>query len=219
VFCRRLPTSAEIHNTFVAVADEWLLTKKRALTPATWQRDHDQIHKWVVPYLGDRPIASIDNPNNAGLADPLGEGSEDRQSILQCGCRQSSCCPSCISFATCLPRRLVTVSNLKLSSRSRLKPAYSTSAPNSWDGCTGHSTSAGYISFRRTLSWPLGGPKESAPQHCYKSPEPAAVPCGCARSVSRPSGRYAFVSFGLKITRQLSFDLLDAGQAGIERFR
>src|SRR3979409_1156500 len=46
-------------NTFVAGADEWLLTKKKAPTPATWQRDHDQIHKWVVPYLGNRPIASI----------------------------------------------------------------------------------------------------------------------------------------------------------------
>lgn len=28
----------------------------------TWQRDHDQIHKWVVPYLGNRPIASIEAP-------------------------------------------------------------------------------------------------------------------------------------------------------------
>ena len=49
-------------NTFVAVADEWLLTKKNALTPATWQRDHDQLHKWVVPYLCNRPIASIEAP-------------------------------------------------------------------------------------------------------------------------------------------------------------
>jgi hypothetical protein len=36
-------------NTFAAVAYEWLLTRKEALTPATWQRDHDQIHKWVAP--------------------------------------------------------------------------------------------------------------------------------------------------------------------------
>jgi integrase len=49
-------------NTFLAVADEWLLTKKKALTPATWQRDHDQLHKWVVPYLGNRPIAFIEAP-------------------------------------------------------------------------------------------------------------------------------------------------------------
>jgi integrase len=58
---RRAEHDAEI-NTFVAVADEWLLTKKNALTPATWERDHRQIHKWVVPYLGNKPIASIEAP-------------------------------------------------------------------------------------------------------------------------------------------------------------
>jgi hypothetical protein len=36
---RRAEHDAET-NTFVAVADEWLLTKKNALTPATWERDH-----------------------------------------------------------------------------------------------------------------------------------------------------------------------------------
>jgi integrase len=50
-------------NTFVAVADEWLLTKKNALTPATWERDHRQLHKWVVPYLGNKPISSIEAPD------------------------------------------------------------------------------------------------------------------------------------------------------------
>jgi integrase len=59
---RRAEHDAEI-NTFVAVADEWLLTKKNALTPATWERDHRQIHKWVVPYLGNKPIASIEAPD------------------------------------------------------------------------------------------------------------------------------------------------------------
>ena len=49
-------------NTFVAVADEWLLTKKESLTPAKWARDHRQLHKWVVPYLGTRPIAAIEAP-------------------------------------------------------------------------------------------------------------------------------------------------------------
>jgi integrase len=58
---RRAEHDAEI-NTFVAVADEWLLTKKNVLTPATWERDHRQIHKWVVPYLGNKPIASIEAP-------------------------------------------------------------------------------------------------------------------------------------------------------------
>ncbi|HKT74322.1 MAG TPA: integrase arm-type DNA-binding domain-containing protein [Steroidobacteraceae bacterium] len=52
-----------ITNTFVAVADEWLLTKKNAMTPATWARDHRQIHKWVAPHLGNKPIASIEAPD------------------------------------------------------------------------------------------------------------------------------------------------------------
>lgn len=50
-------------NIFMAVADEWLLTKKSALTPATRERDRRQIHKWVVPYLGSKPISSIDAPD------------------------------------------------------------------------------------------------------------------------------------------------------------
>lgn len=49
-------------NTFVAVADEWLMTKKRSLSAGTWQRDHDQLHNWVVPYLGNRPISAIEAP-------------------------------------------------------------------------------------------------------------------------------------------------------------
>jgi len=49
-------------NTFVALADEWLMTKKRSLSAGTWQRDHDQLHNWVVPYLGNRPIAAIEAP-------------------------------------------------------------------------------------------------------------------------------------------------------------
>jgi Arm DNA-binding domain/Phage integrase, N-terminal SAM-like domain len=49
-------------DTFVAIIDEWLLTKKNSLTPATWERDHNQLHKWVVPYLGNRPISAIEAP-------------------------------------------------------------------------------------------------------------------------------------------------------------
>jgi len=49
-------------DTFVAIIDEWLLTKKKSLTPATWERDHNQLHKWVVPYLGNRPISAIEAP-------------------------------------------------------------------------------------------------------------------------------------------------------------
>jgi integrase len=49
-------------NTFAAVAGEWLLIKKKSLSPGTWQRDHDQLQKFVVPYLGNRPIAVIEAP-------------------------------------------------------------------------------------------------------------------------------------------------------------
>jgi integrase len=47
----------------VAVADEWLLTRKNALTPATWDRDHRHLHKGVVPYLGNKPISLIEAPD------------------------------------------------------------------------------------------------------------------------------------------------------------
>lgn len=60
---RRQAERSAAANTFVAVADEWLMTKKRSLAPGTWQRDHDQLHKWVVPYLGIRPIAAIEAPD------------------------------------------------------------------------------------------------------------------------------------------------------------
>src|SRR3569832_1324217 len=40
-----------VTNMFTAIADEWLLTKKSSLTESTWERDRQQIHKWVVPYL------------------------------------------------------------------------------------------------------------------------------------------------------------------------
>jgi hypothetical protein len=47
---RRAEHDAET-NTFAAVADEWLLTKKASLTESTWERDRQQVHKWVIPYL------------------------------------------------------------------------------------------------------------------------------------------------------------------------
>jgi hypothetical protein len=39
------------------------LTKKNSLTPARWARDRRQIFKWVVPYLGNKPIGSIEAPD------------------------------------------------------------------------------------------------------------------------------------------------------------
>jgi integrase len=60
---KRRAEEASATNTFKAVADEWLLTKKNALTPATWARDYRQVHKWVTPYLGSKPISSIEAPD------------------------------------------------------------------------------------------------------------------------------------------------------------
>jgi Phage integrase, N-terminal SAM-like domain len=56
---RRAESDAKT-NTFLAVADEWLLTKKASLTESTWERDRQQVHKWVIPYLGNKPIASLE---------------------------------------------------------------------------------------------------------------------------------------------------------------
>jgi hypothetical protein len=39
------------------------MIKRRSVAPGSWQRDHDQLHKWVVPYLGNQPIAAIEAPD------------------------------------------------------------------------------------------------------------------------------------------------------------
>ena len=49
-------------DTFAAVAEEWLETKRKALTESTWARDRDQLVKLVGPYLGNRPITEIEAP-------------------------------------------------------------------------------------------------------------------------------------------------------------
>ena len=49
-------------ETFAALAEEWLETKKATLTQSTWQRDRDQLVKLVGPYLGNRPIADLEAP-------------------------------------------------------------------------------------------------------------------------------------------------------------
>lgn len=56
---RRAERSAR-QETFAALAEEWLETKKATLTESTWQRDRDQLVKLVGPYLGKRPIAEIE---------------------------------------------------------------------------------------------------------------------------------------------------------------
>ena len=49
-------------DTFRAIAQEWLLTKKETVSEGTWQRDHDQLVKMVGPRIGKRPIAEIEAP-------------------------------------------------------------------------------------------------------------------------------------------------------------
>jgi len=50
-------------DTFAAVAEEWLETKRATLTDSTWQRDKDQLFKIVGPHLGKKPIAAIEAPD------------------------------------------------------------------------------------------------------------------------------------------------------------
>lgn len=50
-------------DTFEAVAREFLETKRNTLEPSTWKRDADQLTQMVYPYLGNKPIASIEAPD------------------------------------------------------------------------------------------------------------------------------------------------------------
>jgi integrase len=47
-------------DTFGLIAEEWLQMKRKVLSQGTWERDHYQLTKVVGPYLGNRPIASIE---------------------------------------------------------------------------------------------------------------------------------------------------------------
>jgi integrase len=58
---RKAEKSAQAES-FAAVAEEWLETKKNSLSESTWARDRDQLVKLVGPYLGRRPIAQIEAP-------------------------------------------------------------------------------------------------------------------------------------------------------------
>jgi len=48
-------------DSFQAVAAEWL-GKRGNLDPGTVQRDYDRLRKFIYPYLGNRPIGSIEAP-------------------------------------------------------------------------------------------------------------------------------------------------------------
>jgi integrase len=60
---KRRAESVARADTFAAIADEWLQTKKATLSPGTWQRDRDQLVKLVGPDLGKKPIATIEAPD------------------------------------------------------------------------------------------------------------------------------------------------------------
>jgi len=57
---KRQAEKAARADTFAAVADEWLSTKKATLSAGTWKRDRDQLVKLVGPDLGREPIAKIE---------------------------------------------------------------------------------------------------------------------------------------------------------------
>jgi len=58
---RKAEKSADT-ETFAAIAEEWLESKKSTLAEGTWQRDRDQLVKLVGPYIGTRPVADIEAP-------------------------------------------------------------------------------------------------------------------------------------------------------------
>jgi integrase len=49
-------------DTFNAVAAEWLQTRRGALTQGSWERDREHLLNFVGPYLGSKPIGSIEPP-------------------------------------------------------------------------------------------------------------------------------------------------------------
>ena len=59
---KRKSEKAAQADTFAAVAEEWLETKRKTLTQSTWARDRDQLVKLVGPYLGSRAISQIEAP-------------------------------------------------------------------------------------------------------------------------------------------------------------
>lgn len=49
-------------DTFIAVAEEWLQTRRGALTQGSWERDREHLLNFVGPYLGKKSIGSIEPP-------------------------------------------------------------------------------------------------------------------------------------------------------------
>jgi integrase len=60
---KRKAESAATVDTFEAIALEFLASKRLTLRASTWQRDSDQLTQMIFPYLGSKPIASIEAPD------------------------------------------------------------------------------------------------------------------------------------------------------------
>ena len=50
-------------DVFQLVAEEWIALQKNKLQPATLARIRDRLTSWIYPYVGSRPIASIEAPD------------------------------------------------------------------------------------------------------------------------------------------------------------
>lgn len=74
-------------DTFNAIAQEWLLTKKSSLSEGTWQRDHDQLVKMLGPHIGKRPITEIEAPDLLSvLRDIEAKGNHDTAHRVRAVC-------------------------------------------------------------------------------------------------------------------------------------
>lgn len=81
-------------NTFSALAEEWLQTKRKALTESTWNRDRDQLVKLVGPYLGSRPIGEIEAPELLAVLKRL-----EKKGILDTAHRVRAVCGRVFRYA------------------------------------------------------------------------------------------------------------------------
>src|SRR5262249_29499413 len=96
---RRKKENDERLETFAAVANEWLETKRVTLTDSTWQRDRDQVVKIVGPHLGHKPINAIEALDLLAVLRTL-----EKPGINNTAHRVRAVCGRVPSNATCLPR-------------------------------------------------------------------------------------------------------------------
>ena len=93
-------------NTFAAVAQEWLDTKKDSLSESTWQRDRDQLVKIVGPYLASRPIAEIEAPELLAILKRL-----EKRGVLDTAHRVRAVCGRVFRYAIATGRMARDISS------------------------------------------------------------------------------------------------------------